>query len=273
EREILRLGLQMAEGIAAAHEQGVIHRDLKPGNLRVTPDGWLKILDFGLARSAAIAAVEETATEASIGKHVEGTLRYMAPEQLLGESVDSRTDIYALGSVLYEMATGQAPFDNKLTAALVDAILHQPPRPPRQLNSSVSPRLEEIILKCLDKDAGNRYQSAKELAVDLRRLAPSTFTATLPTVPRRFPRRGIVLAAAVLAIVVVLALASARHIRLPWSLAGTRGVRTIAVLPLQNLSGDPMQDYFADGMTEALTTDLARMESLQVISRTSTAQY
>ena len=275
EKDVLRLGLQLADGIAAAHEHGVIHRDLKPGNLRVTPDGWLKILDFGLAQ--AINAVgENSATQtATQTTDVEGTLRYMAPEQLLGQTIDGRSDIYALGSVLYEMTTGQLPFDDKLTTALVEAILHQPPRPPRQLNSSISPRLEDIILKCMEKEPANRYQSAKELAVDLRRVDPAATTAPVAVAPRRFSQPQIMWAAAiVLAIAATaLALANPGDWRTRLFAGSPKPVRTIAVLPLLNLTGDASQEYFADGMTEALTTDLARMETLQVISRSSTMGY
>jgi serine/threonine-protein kinase len=273
EKDVLRLGLQLAEGIAAAHELGIIHRDLKPDNLRVTPDDRLKILDFGLARAAG-SVVEDTASETSIQTtRVEGTLRYMAPEQLRGHAVDARTDIYAVGSILYEIATGQVPFDEKLTTALVESILHRSPRPPRQLNSAISIRLEEVILKCLEKDPSDRYQSAKELAVDLRRLAPSTVSTAVSVAPRHFSWIGPALFA-VIALAVVVALAISNPGRWRERLfGGSTPVRILAVLPLQNLSGDPSQDYFADGMTEALTTDLAQMESLQVISRTSTMQY
>ena len=275
EKDVLRLGLQLTEGIEAAHEHGVIHRDLKPGNLRVTPEGWLKILDFGLAKSALITGADiSTASVAETGT-VKGTLRYMAPEQLLAQTIDARTDIYAVGSILYEMATGQAPFYNQLPTVLVEAILHQPPRPPRQLNSAISVRLEDIILKCLEKEQGNRYQSAKELAVDLRRVAPATTTAPVAVLSRRFSRQQIVWAAAiVLAIAATaLALANPGDWRSRWFAGSARPVRSIAVLPLLNLTGDASQEYFADGMTEALTTELARMESLQVISRSSTMGY
>jgi len=275
EKDVLRLGLQLSEGMEAAHEHGVIHRDLKPGNLRVTPEGWLKILDFGLAKSALTTNADiSTETIAETGA-VRGTLRYMAPEQLLGQTIDARSDIYAIGSILYEMTTGQAPFYNQLPTALVEAILHQPPRPPRQLNSALSVRLEDIILKCLEKEPANRYQAAKELAVDLRRVAPATTTAPVPVVSRRFSRQQIAWATAiVLAIAATaLALANPGDWRTRLFAGSPKPVRSIAVLPLLNLTGDSSQEYFADGMTEALTTDLARMESLQVISRSSTMGY
>jgi len=124
EKDVLRLGLQLTEGIEAAHEHGVIHRDLKPGNLRVTPEGWLKILDFGLAKSTLTTTADVSTMSVADTGSVKGTLRYMAPEQLLAQTLDARTDIYAVGSILYEMATGQTPFSNQLSTVLVEAILH-----------------------------------------------------------------------------------------------------------------------------------------------------
>jgi len=275
EKDVLRLGLQLTEGIEAAHEHGVIHRDLKPGNLRATPEGWLKILDFGLAKSALSTGADVTTESTAETGAVKGTLRYMAPEQLLAQAVDARTDIYAIGSILYEMATGQAPFSNHIPTVLVEEILHQSPRPPRQLNSAISVRLEGVILKCLEKESANRYQSAKELSVDLRRVAPATTIAPVAVVPRRFTRRQIALAVAIVLVIAgtVLGLTSLGQWRSQIFAGPIQPVRSIAVLPLLNLTGDASQDYFADGMTEAVTTDLARMETLRVLSRYSTMQY
>jgi formylglycine-generating enzyme required for sulfatase activity/dienelactone hydrolase/predicted Ser/Thr protein kinase len=193
EKEVLRLGAQLAEGLSAAHEHGVVHRDLKPGNLRVTSDGRLKILDFGLAKlwrpvtdSAATESLSETQAMA-------GTLPYMAPEQLLGEAIDARTDLHAAGSVLYEMATGRYPFAEVERTQLIGAILHRPPRPPTNLNPRLSSELERIIGKCLEKEPENRYQSAKELAIDLRRLgAPSAAVEQVGLSELKRPKRDTV---------------------------------------------------------------------------------
>jgi DNA-binding winged helix-turn-helix (wHTH) protein len=170
EKEVVRLGAQLTEGLAAAHAEGVIHRDLKPGNLRLTPDGRLKILDFGLAK--LLHPVGDAApTESFSHTHgAVGTLPYMAPEQLRGEPADERSDIWAAGAVLYEMATGKRPFPQVSAPMLTDAILRQGPVPTRAVNANLSPELERIISKSLEKESEHRYQSAKELGVDLRRL-------------------------------------------------------------------------------------------------------
>jgi len=169
EKEVIRLGTQLAEGLAAAHEHGVIHRDLKPANVRVTPDARLKILDFGLAVMLRGEVNPNAITESlSETKSLAGTLPYMAPEQLLGEKLDARTDIWAAGSILHEMATGRRPFLGS-GPALTDAILHQPPPAISKLNPKISAALDEVIRKCLDKDPEKRYASARDLAVDLRR--------------------------------------------------------------------------------------------------------
>src|SRR5229473_590850 len=170
EKEVVRLGAQLAQGLQAAHCKGVVHRDLKPSNLRITPDCRLKILDFGLAR--LMVPADQDVTRTSLETHLEaGTLPYMSPEQLQGESADERSDIYSFGAVLYEMATGQRLFPEKHGPRLIDAILHQSARSPRELNGQVSLGMQSIIQKALDKESEHRYQSAKELQVDLERVS------------------------------------------------------------------------------------------------------
>jgi eukaryotic-like serine/threonine-protein kinase len=185
EKEVLALGSQIAAALEEAHEHGVVHSDLKPGNVMVTPKGLAKVLDFGLAkllRPPSEAAATESFTETLAGA---GTLPYMAPEQLRGECVDSRTDIHALGALLYQMATGQRSYRDDIAPRLIESILHQAPVPPRALNPRTSPALEQVILKCLEKDPESRYQSAKEVGVDLHRLsAPSAVTTAGTVVPQ-----------------------------------------------------------------------------------------
>lgn len=165
--EVVALGLQLAQGLAAAHDRGIVHRDLKPANLRLTPEGQLKILDFGLARLMPHASGLVTTTTLSQSQAITGTLPYMAPEQLRGEPADARTDIWAAGAVLYELATGQRPFRASNSPMLIDCILHQNPELPSKLNNALPPGLEKIILKALTKDLAHRHRSARELGVEL----------------------------------------------------------------------------------------------------------
>src|SRR3989449_1281036 len=191
EKEVLAVGAQIVAALEEAHEHGVVHRDLKPGNILVTPKGQAKVLDFGLAKLLRPESEISTSDELSSTAALAGTLPYMSPERLRGEPADARSDIYGAGAVLYEMATGQRPFREELATRLADAILHQPPVSPRALNARVSPELERIILKCLDKDPDNRYQSAKEMAADLRRLAaPAADPAVPASLPTQVPGRG-----------------------------------------------------------------------------------
>ena len=273
EREVISLGIQLAEGLAAAHRQGVVHRDTKPGNLRVTGDGQLKILDFGLAKSQpdpSDATLSQSLTRPGAAV---GTLPYMPPEQLRGEPVDARSDIYAVGAVLYEMATGRRPFPEKEAPQLIAAILQGSPPSPREINPAVSPRLEEILLKCLDCEPGSRYQSVIEVAVDLRRLAaPGTVPAPRRAARRAWPRPSFLAAGGVVAALAVILFLTAGRWRglLP---AAAPHIASVAVLPLQNFSGDPQQEYFADGMTDELITQLAQTTDLHVTSRSSVMQY
>ncbi len=151
-QQIVRLATQLSEGLSAAHEQGVIHRDLKPGNLFITPDGRLKILDFGLAKRMPLATSSDITLSVTVDTGtVSGTLPYMSPEQLRGMPVDPRSDIFAAGAVLYEMATGRRAFNEKQSAEVIGAILHQSPAPPRSVNTHISPGLEHVICKAMEK--------------------------------------------------------------------------------------------------------------------------
>jgi eukaryotic-like serine/threonine-protein kinase len=276
EKQLLALASQIALALQEAHERGVIHRDLKPGNIVITPKGVAKILDFGLAEHLRPVSEKTTMDSLNEPRVVAGTLPYMAPEQLLGEATDARTDIYGLGALLYEMATGQRPFRDEISARLTDAILHRVPAAPRTLSERVSPELERIILKCLEKDPENRYQSAKEVDVDLRRMQMgSSYAAVRVDAPGRVDRRrrvgGAIAGIAVaVALAIGLGLYAWRH---KLSTTGAPQIQSLAVLPLENLSGDPEQEYFAEGMTEELITQLAQISALRVISRTSVMPY
>jgi len=278
EKEVVALGMQIAAAIEEAHNRGIVHRDLKPRNIAITDRGQAKVLDFGLAKllPQVNELTSDTLSDTQAGA---GTLPYMPPEQLQGEPVDARADIYTIGAVLYEMATNRRAFPQELPSRVIDAILHHQPVPPRALNSRISPELERIILKCLDKDPGRRFQSAKELLVDLGRLdgAASNRHAhpqPSPFKPKRTPLLIVYSLAALLAIAVTLIAVNVHGWRdRLMGRARPPQIRSLAVLPFENLSGDTDQDYFADGMTDALINDLGQISALRVISRTSVMAY
>jgi len=270
-QEALNLGIQLLQGLEAAHEKGIVHRDLKPGNLRLTPKGQLKILDFGLAKISCSVNAATLTHDLSGEKFLSGTLPYMSPEQLRGQPVDERSDIWAAGAVLYEMVTGCRPFPEKHSPQLIDDILHQPIKPPSSLNSRVAPGLESIILKALDKDPELRYQSARELRVDLSRLqSPTSGSAAQPiTTTRttiRSKRTGIVVAAslvfAILAALVGLAWRSQHRSR-------PTAPRILAVFPFRSLSQDDATNALGRGLADTLTAQLAEASNrdrLQLVS-------
>ncbi len=264
EKELIGLGVQLADALEAAHQRGIVHRDLKPANLRVTPEGRLKVLDFGLAKSFQHNA--SAPTESATVEGISGTLPYMAPEQINGERVDGRSDIYAAGATLYELATTQRAFPDAFPAALVNAVLNTPPVPPRRRNARISTGLENIILKALEKDPERRYQSAREMRVDLERLKAPT---VLPPPRRRPVHLRVPLWAGVAILAALLLLAAA------WYLRGraSPGIDSVAVLPFTNASTTADADYLADGLAESLIDRLSRLPNVKVISRASVFRY
>ena len=246
EKDVVQIGVQLAQGLAAAHAAGVLHRDLKPSNLRVTPQGHLKILDFGVATLSkeALSQFSETLSAADAPSNVAGTLPYMSPEQLLGNEADARSDIYSAGVVFYELATGQMPFRDALITKLTDAILHRAPAAPSTLNKKISADLERVILKCLEKDPELRYQSAKDLVADLRRMELQRNTATFAPVQEKKSGRAAMVAGAV-ALVLVAGVAAGWYWRVKHG--GASGKPTLRYEQITN---------FADSATSpALSAD------------------
>jgi len=263
---VIDIAIQIGEGLLAAHEKGITHRDIKPANVMITNKGQAKIMDFGLAKLAG-QKTRLTQTGMTVG-----TLAYMSPEQLQGIDADHRSDIWALGVVLYEILTGKLPFQGEYEAAMVYSILNEDPPPMISLRAGVPMELERIVNKAMAKNAKERYQHLDEILVDLRSLqtdfasgaAKQRLTAAKFSKKKRFYLYGGVATLLIFLIGIIL---------FRWARETYPKHDSIAVLPLDNLSGDPEQEYFADGMTEALITDLAQISALKVISRTSVMQY
>lgn len=307
----LDLAVQIADALAVAHAAGIVHRDLKPQNVIVRPDGYIKILDFGLAKlSRADRAPHETVTLMTVPGAVVGTVHYMSPEQAQGHDVDHRTDIFSFGTMLYEMVSGRRPFTATAFAPLLIEIIQSDPARPSTFAPGVPPALEDVIYAALRKKKEERYQSATSLAGDLRQLrddlafqarlesaalgdGPSrehrgaavssaklprwgestvTIAATLRAAapaPSRGPSRRTLLYSGSAAA----ALAAGAAYRF-WPASGRMQTPdSIAIMPFANASGDPANAYLSDGLSESLTTNLARLRSVRVLARSTVASY
>jgi serine/threonine-protein kinase len=281
--EALEMAIQAAEGLQAAHEKGITHRDIKSGNLMLTEKGQMKVMDFGLAKTTG--ATMMTKSGATVG-----TVPYMSPEQARGEKVDHRTDIWSLGVVLYEMIAGRLPFQSAYSEAIVYSIMNEEPPPLTSLRSDVPMELERIVKKATQKNRDNRYQHVDEMLTDLRSLKTETATGFVKEPlgkPMAHKRSRAYLYSAVAAIVALLIVGGVYL----WQGGGekksevvprsdktnaaieTKWQNSIAVLPFKNISADKEQEYFCDGMTEQLITNLTSLPNVKVIARTSVMQF
>jgi serine/threonine-protein kinase len=277
--QAVHLGTQVADALAHAHERGVVHRDLKSGNVVITPEGRAKVLDFGLAKQLVGEELAEATTEfgatLTVPGSVVGTLAYMAPEQLRGRPADVRSDVWALGVVLYEMLGGRRPFLAETGFALSAAILNEPPPP---LPASVPAGIRTVVERCLEKAPGDRFQTAEEVRTVLETVQ-SGGVVTVPTQRALVPLGRYWTMAAIMAVAVILAVLAAldvggvRHLVL--GRGGQPQAVRMAVLPFVNLTGDPDQEYLSDGITQEMITQLGRLhpQGLSVIARTSVMRY
>ncbi|MGB6383873.1 MAG: protein kinase [Terriglobales bacterium] len=276
-RKAIDYGVQMARGLAAAHEKGIVHRDLKPENLFVTKDGRVKILDFGLAKLTQPQSGSEhsalTLTEGTEVGVVMGTVGYMAPEQVRGETADHRADIFAFGAILYEMLAGKRAFQKPTSPETMTAILNEDPPGISQVTTDIPPALQRVVHRCLEKNPEQRFQSASDLAFALDALSDSSGYST-SDVSRAKPHRGRswgIAASVVSVILVVVALLAWRSLHS--RTADATPIHSIAVLPFANASKDPEMDYLGEGISEEVTNSLSRLPDLQVMARSTVSHY
>lgn len=277
--KLIRYGTQMAEGLAKAHEAGIVHRDLKPENVIISNDGYVKILDFGLAkllRQGVVGSEVSTLARDTTPGTILGTVGYMSPEQAKGETADFRSDQFSLGAILYEMATGRKAFERDSAAQTLTAIIEDDPDLVTLVNPEVSANTAHVIDRCLAKNPAGRYPSTWDVARGLHRVQPEVSSQLSY---RRPVAAGGVLGLLAILLVMIYALPTS-GVR-DWiglgegspGDAGAAAIDSIAVLPFDNVSNHPSEQYVADGMTDALIVRLGRVGELRVISRTTAMRY
>jgi serine/threonine protein kinase/Flp pilus assembly protein TadD len=253
--DAIDVAAQIADALTEAHSLGIVHCDVKASNLIVNERGLVKLLDFGIAAAAASNGAEADDRTKKVGQQtalgvVGGTFSYMSPEQAIGRAIDNRSDIFSLGVVLYEMLAARLPFDGETPAETIDNIIHAEPMPLARLNYAVTPDLDRVVRKCLEKDRERRYQSVRDLLIDLRNLQRDSDSGSAPATA------GI-----------------GRQTQVVTRTRSRKTIDSLAILPFVNQSGDPDLDYLSDGVTEALINNLSRLTKLRVMARSTVFRY
>lgn len=254
-REAIDFTVQIADALSEAHSLSIVHCDVKASNLMVNERGTVKLLDFGIAAATSAKEAEPDDRTKPVGQQtavgvVTGTVSYMSPEQAIGRTLDHRSDIFSLGVVLYEMLTAHLPFEGETPVEIIDKIIHAEPMPVTRLNYSVPPDLERVVRKCLEKDRERRYQSVRDLLIDLRNLQRDSDSGSQATTS-----------------------SLRRNTQVVTRSRSRKTIDSLAILPFSNLSGDPDLEYLSDGVTEGLINNLSRLPKLRVMARSTVFRY
>jgi serine/threonine-protein kinase len=272
--DVLNIGIQVADALTEAHSRGVIHRDIKPANIMINNRGQVRVVDFGLAKITPQSTPESITAQISHDPPTRtgviiGTIHYLSPEQAMGKQVDGRSDVFSLGVVLYQMATGKLPFGGETAIEMMHNILRTDPDAPGRLNKKINPELERIIAKSMEKDPERRYQSANELLLDLQKLKRQIDSGVSDFQIQRFASFPHKSSRSIFVVLILVALATGLYF---WK-GQQKPIDSIAILPFVNVNGDAETEYLSDGITEGVINSLSQIPQLRVMARSTVFAY